>query len=266
MTHMIDAAVNFIDPSVAAPVVQVGDFGEDHQRNYRYDAHDVMIVNGRQLNPLPRLDREGFELLHAPTILRSFGDDGLVERIYYPRIERLIKQATGASSVVVFDRTVRTAEPHNTVRSPVLHAHNDYTAASAPKRVLDLLGEGEGYERVKKRFAQINVWRPIERTVQSTPLAFADARTISSSHLVPTEVNYGDRKGEVYELKYDPSIRWVTFPNMTPDEVVLIKGFDSAADARAKLAPHTAFIDPNSPENAPPRKSIEVRTFAFFDD
>jgi len=263
---MIDAELNFIDPSATAPAVQVAEYGHDHQRNFQYDAHDVMILNGRQLNPLPKLDREGFELQHAPTILRSFSDGNMVERVYYPRIERLIKQATGATDVVVFDRTVRTAEPHNTVRSPVLHTHNDYTETSAPKRVLDLLGEAEGRKRLQKRFAQINVWRPIESMVQSTPLAFADARTVSSRHLVSTEVNYGDRKGEVYELLYHPSIRWVTFPNMTPDEVVLIKGFDSATDHRAKLSPHTAFIDPASPDNAPPRKSIEVRTFAFFDD
>lgn len=266
MTHMIDAAVNFIDPTIANPVVQVGNYGEDHQRNFEYAAHDVTILNGRQLNPLPTLDRQGFELRQAPTILRNFSDGEMVERVYYKRLERLIKDVTGAADVVVFDRTIRTAEPNNSVRSPVLHAHNDYTAASAPKRVLDLLGEEEGRKRLQKRFAQINVWRPIGSVVQSTPLAFADARTVNPQNLVPTAVNYGDRQGEVYELKYDPAIRWVTFPNMTPDEVVLIKGYDSAGDYRAKLSPHTAFIDPNSPDNTPPRKSIEVRTFAFFDD
>ncbi len=266
MSDNINASLNFIGADVTNPIVHVKDYGLEPVRNYGYDAHKVIIENGRQLKPQPALDREGFELLVAPTILRNFNDDETIERVYYSRIERLIKQHTGASKVVVFDRTVRTDELRHAVRSPVLHTHNDYTELSAPKRVIDLLGEEEGYRRLEQRFAQINVWRPIERPVQATPLAFADARTVSRNSLVPTVLDYGNRKGEVYELRYDPWTRWITFPNMTPDEVVLIKGFDSAQDSRAKLSPHTAFIDPATSANAPPRKSIEVRTFAFFDN
>ncbi|MEQ9491074.1 MAG: CmcJ/NvfI family oxidoreductase [Alphaproteobacteria bacterium] len=266
MNHMIDASLNFISPDVAEPRVWVKDYGEEPVRNFNNDAHRVTIENGRQLNPLPSLDREGFQLEHAPTILRTFSDEKTVERVYYPRIERLIKQQTGASHVVVFDRTLRTAETHHAARSPVMHVHNDYTETSAPKRVLDLLGEEEARRRLGKRFAQINVWRPIGTTVQATPLAFADARTVNPESLVPTVLDYGVREGEVYELRYHPWTRWITFPNMTPDEVVLIKGYDSADDSRSRLSPHTAFIDPATPADAPPRKSIEVRAFAFFDN
>lgn len=266
MTHLVDASVNFIDPSAVNPVVQEPAYGEDAVRNYAYEPHTVTIANGRLLQPVPTLDREGFELRRSPTILRNFSDDDMVVRVYHPKVERLIKEATGASDVVVFDHTIRLAEHSTTVRAPVYHAHNDYTAASAPKRVIDLLGEEKGRKRLGNRFAQINVWRPIGDVVQSAPLALADAQTVREDLLVPTTLDYENRRGEVYELKYDPAIRWVTFPNMTPDEVVLIKGYDSAADDRAKLSPHTAFIDPTTPEDAPARKSIEVRAFAFFDD
>ena len=53
---------------------------------------------------------------------------------------------------------------------------------------------------------------------------------------------------------------------MGADEAVLIKGYDSADDGRARFTPHTAFDDPTTPPGAPPRESIEVRTFAFFED
>jgi hypothetical protein len=51
---------------------------------------------------------------------------------------------------------------------------------------------------------------------------------------------------------------------MRPDEVMLLKCFDSARDGRARFTAHSAFDDPNTRENAPPRESIEVRTLAFF--
>ncbi len=53
---------------------------------------------------------------------------------------------------------------------------------------------------------------------------------------------------------------------MGADEAVLIKGYDSATDGRARFTPHSAFEDPTTPVGAPPRESIEVRTLAFFED
>jgi hypothetical protein len=50
---------------------------------------------------------------------------------------------------------------------------------------------------------------------------------------------------------------------MQPDEAFLIKCYDSKTDGRARFAPHTAFTDPTSPANAPPRESIELRTLVF---
>jgi hypothetical protein len=43
----------------------------------------------------------------------------------------------------------------------------------------------------------------------------------------------------------------------------LIKCYDSDT-ARARFTAHTAFEDPATPTDAPPRESIEIRTLAFF--
>jgi hypothetical protein len=43
----------------------------------------------------------------------------------------------------------------------------------------------------------------------------------------------------------------------------LLKCFDSNTDGRARFAPHTAFADPTTPPDAPPRESIELRTLVF---
>jgi hypothetical protein len=50
---------------------------------------------------------------------------------------------------------------------------------------------------------------------------------------------------------------------MTVDEALLLKCFDSRIDGRARFAPHSAFADPTTPPNAPPRESIELRTLVF---
>ncbi len=50
---------------------------------------------------------------------------------------------------------------------------------------------------------------------------------------------------------------------MARHEALLIKCYDSARDGRARFTIHTAFDDPASPPGAPPRESIESRTFVF---
>jgi hypothetical protein len=46
---------------------------------------------------------------------------------------------------------------------------------------------------------------------------------------------------------------------MRAEQALLLKCYDNASDRRVRFAPHTAFDDPNSPANAPPRESIELR-------
>ena len=53
-------------------------------------------------------------------------------------------------------------------------------------------------------------------------------------------------------------------PNLQPDEIILLKTFDSAEDGRARYAPHTAFADPATKPGTAKRQSIESRVLAFF--
>jgi hypothetical protein len=141
--------------------------------------------------------------------------------------------------------------------------HNDYTEKSGPQRVRDLLGEAAP-ARLRRRFAEYNVWRPIAGPVRTMPLALVDASSIASGDLMTADLIYEDRTGEIYHGVYNPAHRWFYFPDMTRDETVLIKCYDSLTDGRARFSLHSAFDDPTSPADAPPRESIEVRCFAFF--
>jgi hypothetical protein len=51
---------------------------------------------------------------------------------------------------------------------------------------------------------------------------------------------------------------------MTPEQVILLKTYDSETDGTARFVGHSAFEDPTTPPDAPFRESIEVRTIAFF--
>ncbi len=66
-------------------------------------------------------------------------------------------------------------------------------------------------------------------------------------------------------MAYAPEQRWYYAPRMTRDEVILIKGWDSVDDGRARFTPHGAFALPDTREDAPARESIEVRTLVVIE-
>lgn len=236
-----------------------------------YRDHTVSIHDMRPIAASLSLEREGFQLLSAPTALRNFDDEGAIRSTYYGEAVELIKRVTGAERVVVFDHTIRRRIPGaadravGIPRQPVPRVHNDYTIDSGPQRVRDLLGsEAEGL--LRRRFSVINLWRPIKGPIQDSPLALTDARSVEARDLVATDLIYPDRQGEIYYVRFNPAHRWFYAPGMRTDEVMLIKCFDSAEDGRARFVPHSAFIDPNTPAGAAPRESIELRTLVFYPD
>jgi hypothetical protein len=124
----------------------------------------------------------------------------------------------------------------------------------------------EAEDLLTRRFAIVNVWRPIRGPLYDAPLAVCDAGSLAAGDLVPQDLIYRDRKGEIYGLTFNPAHRWYYAPAMQVDEALLLKCFDSAKDGRARFMPHTSFADPNAPANALPRESIELRTLVFFDE
>ena len=115
------------------------------------------------------------------------------------------------------------------------------------------------------RIVQINVWRPIRGPVLRTPIALADAASVRPGELIATDQVFPDRVGEIYQLAHGPDQRWYWVPRMERDEVLLIKSWDSLDDGRARFTPHGAFkLDGQDPD-APPRESIEVRTYLVFE-
>ena len=238
--------------------------GKPSRREDTVDLREMRIHDAWPLAGEASLDREGFEIHRLPSEVSDFYDDEEVERVHYPEIERLIRHATGAVRVEVFDHTRRSAgDKRPGVRDPVRSVHNDYTPKSGPQRVRDLFPD-EAEELLKRRFAVINAWHSIRDRVESWPLAICDARSIRPEDLVATDLVYRDRVGEVFNLAHNPDHQWFYFPALEEDRTILLKCFDSAEDGRARFTAHTAFEDPGSASGAPPRESLELRALVFF--
>jgi len=231
------------------------------------EAKKVTIGDGRALAGELSLDRHGFVLVRHPTAVRDFFDAAELKAVYYPEIERLVRELSGASRALMFDHTLRSGDESERearlIREPVLSAHNDYTEWSGPQRVRDLLPD-EAETLLKKRFAIIQVWRAIKGPIRANPLALADAGSVAPGDLLISERRYPDRVGQTYRLRYNPAHRWFYFPQLARDEAIVFKVYDSATDGRARFTPHTSFADPATPPGAPPRQSIEARLLAFF--
>ena len=239
---------------------------------FRTEARTVTIRDVRPEADSLSVEREGFQLVRHRTSVDDLYDDDAVAGPYSRETEALLCAATGAARAVVFDHTRRSdaavgADNPDGSRGPARIVHVDYTVASGPQRAADVLGR-ETVDRVLDtggRLAEINVWRPITGPVRRTPLAVADARSVDRDDLIATEQRFPDRTGEIYMLAHAPDQRWCWISGMTPDETLLLKGWDSLDDGRARFTPHGSFILPDQDSGMPPRESIETRAYLVFD-
>jgi hypothetical protein len=218
------------------------------------------------------MDVNGFELHQRDTKVGDLWNDAAIENEYNPELIAMLKEMTGADAVTIFDHTRRSSDPDGAKnpdgqRAPASRVHADYTVKSGPQRAKDTLGEAE-VDRVLSsggRIIQVNVWRPITGPIQRSPLALADSTSIPPEDLIATDQRFPDRVGEIYQLARGTGHRWYYAPEMTPDEIILIKGWDSIDDGRARFTPHGAFVHPGETDDMAPRESIETRTYLVFE-
>lgn len=255
------------NPAVYIASVGGGDTTR-HQGNYVM--RRVAIHNGRARAEGFSLDREGFALAAHTSKVADFYDDGQIAAVYEDEVRTLVKKETGAARVEIFDHTRRAAsldmQKARLIREPASIIHNDYTARSGPNRLRDHFPDDPDQARalLARRFAIVNVWRSIRGTVRNAPLALCDATSVAPEDLVPVRRESKQRIGEIQQALPNPAHRWYYFPQMTMDEALLIKTYDSAEDGRARFTIHTSFNDPKAPADAPPRESLESRCFVFF--
>lgn len=273
---------------------------------------EVQITDGRALQMT--LDNNGFTMIPHEYDHIDYYNESQVLNVYYPECCRLVKEVTGAKKVFAFDHNIRSTPKSdgdnserreivggNMVQVPIALVHNDYTLTAAPKRIqllgeapkindtlrkvlgeTPLLSEKDLKEIEGSRYVFINVWRNIaDEGLQDMPLALCDAQSFVPEDLVTFEVRYEDRIGENYFVKHSPSHNWVYFSEITKNEAILLKVWDShgaittiehpeeAGKHTAELIPasfsfHTAFKDPTAKAECSKRQSIECRLVAVY--
>ena len=269
--EQIKASLKFL-ANVDEPLVYIPSKGggdeTDHVGNFVMQ--EVSIHDGRVDKKSCSLDVEGFRLVSMKTAVEDFYDDLQVQSTYHEEVKSLLTEMTGASHVEIFDDTRRSAslgqQRDRNIREPAAIVHNDYTARSGVKRLRDHFADdpNEAEKLLQRRFAIVNVWRSIAGPVFNNPLAMCDATTVKPEDLVSVERRAEERTGELQVALHESGQRWYYFPEMQMDEALLFKTFDSETDGRARFTIHSSFDDPNAPEDAPPRESIETRCLVFL--
>ena len=260
-------------------------------------AVEMPVWNGRQLEGAS-LDGVGFQLVHHASKVTDWSDDAQLAAIYYDEINALVKRITGATHTFSNNHLRRQSEPEEggngplaklmaQNRGPVLTAHNDFAESFGEGIIRTVASGGVPHTQTfgltdamlaagiteadlrGSRMLVVNTWRSVgPEPLRRFPLAVADRQTVRRSHLRKSllgRVPCGEPRGgiDIYTAEHDPDVRWYYFPEMTSDEVLIWKGFDSA-EVPMQPTLHTSFDDPNAPEDAAERMSVEVRVLCLL--
>ena len=96
----LESTLNYIVDTGERPRVYVAPPGQAATHTCQFDRHQVQIHDGRPQAACLSLDVEGLEFQPHQTEVSDFYDDAEVEAHYYPELERLLGDITGASKVV----------------------------------------------------------------------------------------------------------------------------------------------------------------------
>ncbi|EXJ78228.1 hypothetical protein A1O3_09389 [Capronia epimyces CBS 606.96] len=250
------------------------------QNNLSCTAYQVLFHDISASKEKFSLDVHGFQVeTHISALVYDdFWSDDLVQNLYYPECEEFFKTHLGADEVYIFDhvpkltaRQVRKADAvveiagvneFQRLLKPSIRVHVDQTTESAIRRVKDVVPD-RAESLLARRFRIIKY--------VTRPAANLDA-LLTSSDLVSQHF-----LGEQYYLRYSPRHRWWYQKDMTHQQLLAIKCFDSNAvkpDSRvARFAPHASFMtDDNGNDDGAlpiptrPRESIEIRALVFSAD
>lgn len=258
------ADLTFIVPSPdgSAPFVTEGPEGDEISET---KTHQVRVDDIRGREHMYNLDTNAFQVLQnvsSEATYETFDTIDEIQRVYYPEVQRLLlENVPGAQRVKIMGHSVR-KESSDKHRNPILFVHSDHTEQVAEKFAKEYADSEKAEELLNGRWRIVNVWRPLNGPVQTTPMTFASASSLSEDDLFNVEVRMPDRLDWFMGLKYNPTQRWCYWSEMENSERLLLKCTDSAQGV-GKHAFHSAFVDPRAPLDAKPRESIEVRTLVF---
>ena len=244
-----------------------------------YHPHVMPIHNGRLVGDRFTLDRNGFEIIEHRSRVESFTDREEVDRVYVAEVADLVRSHTGAARVAPLGWMLRrSASPAEHASQPqAALVHDDFSVVGARERAratyASRFPDGPGFHRA----LITSLWRVFSPPPQDWPLALCDYTSVGPDEglnnrmylvdAIPDDL-YQEMPPDApgasgFEFHHNPDHRWWYFPDMTRDEILLIKLNDSD-ESVAWRVPHTAFHDQTA-EATQPRHSIELRSIAYFE-
>ncbi|KAG9251653.1 uncharacterized protein F5Z01DRAFT_728411 [Emericellopsis atlantica] len=213
--------------------------------NLSISYHPVNIRDIRHSTQTFTTGTHGFELVKFPTsaTTEELRNQGAIRDLYFPEAEQYLKEKFDAEYVYFFDATVRASKSLEQPVTPTLvrlfHIRAscsrrlitcvDQTPASVFRRIKHDLPER--FEDFKSRHIRvINIWRPLAGPLQDYPLALCDWRTTLPDDYVACDLPSIHYVGEVLQVHHNPDHQWWFACNMTTDEALLIKMYDTDAE------------------------------------
>lgn len=220
----------------------------------------VPVTDIRKKTYSVNFNKDGITFINAPTKVHGFDESEAWASDYESELTAILQQQIKAKEVIVFDHTVRIDDP-NATRRPARNVHNDYSEAGVEKRLLDILGAQKAQEFQQGHFGFVNVWRPVEYTIPSSPLGFICPRSMQEDDWMNIELEYPDRKGQILGVAENKTHEWFYQSDMTPEEAIIFNIYDNRG--RPHLA-HSALDMEGDTAVTKPRKSIETRTLVRY--
>ncbi|VUC20826.1 unnamed protein product [Clonostachys rosea] len=241
---------------------------------------DIQIRDIRSQLEEFTLDTHGFEVVKygIEGIEENFDSDKWIEQNYYPVVHDLLKSHFGATSVKIFDHTVRKRSTPKQIRDlkenqsslpaprqPSYSVHCDQTFLSGENRIKLHMGAGaDGL--LRKRCRIINVWRPLFGPLDDSPLTFCDWQTVDVDRdYKAADLIFPHYIGEQFLVTYHPQHQWYFLGGQRSNEFTLLKCWDNKKEV-ARCVAHTSFVNPKALSSARPRESVEFRCMVFTND
>lgn len=242
--------------------------GSRETRRANTSVQDIRVHDARPAFEAGETSLEGcgFTLDRNLTAVRNFRDEEEVARVYYPEISKIVQRATGAAGVYVRSHLIRTEKPIDFNDGYARFVHCDYNMKRLTEMSEEVLADYGVEPKPNWKYVWFNTWQPFDNPAINNPLAFIDWRSLPLDDVIDYFYTGNNRDSLVAAPVYNPNHRWCYFPSMTPEEILIFKQMDGRGGDRAIYCPHTSFDHPGVPEDAPPRRSIEGRMVAVFED
>lgn len=243
------------------------------------------VMNGREFAN-PGWEVCGFELMKHRSRVADWSDEEEIKRVHYGEISDFARELTGCDYALVGGHILRNPEQakiHEDL-APIQFVHSDfaesygelmrnYYAGDSEEARSSLASEGITPAEVAsaRRMLILQFWRNVGPRKMDLPIAFCDARSVTRQEVMAAPVE--DYAGGGFDFETlavlepkDGRHAWYSFPEMTIDEVVAFRTYDSdmIESGEPFWTPHSAFRDPEVKSGEPSRYSIELRATCLF--